>query len=79
MHAGERSDYSRATSQQHSSDKNVGEKAEANVDAVSNATISGPNNLEEGMRIGRPSLQLNGNSCEENDLNSGTRSILCDR
>lgn len=78
MHASERSDYSRATSQEHGSDENVGEKTEANVDAVSNAAISSSDDLKEGMRVRGPSLQLNGNGREENDLNGSTRSILCD-
>lgn len=42
---------------------------------MSDRAIAGTDDLQEGMGIGRAALQLNGESSEQDDLDSSTRGI----
>ena len=53
---------------QHSCHEDVGHQAERDVDKVGKHPISRSDHLKEGMSIWSFAFQLNGKSCEEQDL-----------
>ena len=61
----ERACNGRASSKQHGGDEDVRHKTEGEEDGMGGHTISSFDDLEEGMRVGRASLQLDSQRCEE--------------
>ena len=67
--------HSRASGQQHRSNKDVGKEAEDHKNDMGYGAIASPDNLKKRMRVGSSSLQLNSNGSEQNDLDSRSGSV----
>ena len=72
---GQRSDDSRATSQQHGSDQDVCHQSKDDENEMGVDAITGLDDLKERMCVGSAALQLNCNGCKQNDLYRGTRRV----
>lgn len=75
VHSSQGADDGGTTSQQHSSDEDVGHDSKDGEDDMGGGSKSGLDDFEESMCVWCSSLELNRNGCEEQDLNSCTRSI----
>lgn len=58
-----------------STHENVGHETEHNVHDVSSHAVARLDDLEEGVGVGRTTLQLDGESGEEKNLDGGTRGV----
>jgi hypothetical protein len=74
-HSGQGVDDSSTTSQQHSCDKDVGHDAEDSENQMGSSSETSFDDFKEGMGIGCPSLQLDSDTCEKQDLHSSSGSI----
>ena len=73
--ASQTSDHSGPARKQHGSDQDVGHETEDNVNAVCGGAISCADSLEEGVRVGSPTLELDSKGCKKNDLDSGSACV----
>jgi hypothetical protein len=74
-HSCQGADNCSTTSQQHSCDENIGHDAEDSEDQMSTGSEASLDDFKEGMGIWCSSLELDGDTREEQDLDSGTRSV----
>lgn len=68
----ERSHHSRATSQEHSSDEDVGHQAKSNIDTMRHRAVAGADDFQKGVCIWRFAFQFDRKSREQNDLDCRT-------
>lgn len=64
----------------HSLDRGKGRRcniqAEADEDNMGEAAVTGTDDFKEGVGVGSPTLQLDGDSGEEDDLHGCARGVL---
>ena len=74
-HPSERSNDGGPSREQHGRHQDISEQAEYHENDVRDWPIARSDDLQEGMGVGRSSLEFNGNGGEEDDLHSCARGI----
>jgi len=75
VHASQGRHGGRTTDDQHERHEDVGDQAEDHEDDVGEGAVSRLDHLEEGVSVGRASLELDSEGGEEENLDGSTRGI----
>jgi hypothetical protein len=75
VHAGQGVNRGGAADNQHERNENIGGQTENEEDEVGKGAVAGLDNLEVRVGVGSTPLELDGEGCEEQDLDGGASGV----